>query len=77
MIEALACGLPVLAFDSGSIRELVDDHSGGILPYDADVWKLGIGIGKELPEVAGKILERLPEFCRNARNRAEIDVPIG
>jgi glycosyltransferase involved in cell wall biosynthesis len=71
VIEALACGLPVLAFDSGSIRELVDEHSGGILPYDADVWKLELASGKELPEVAEKIMGNLPEYRLNARKRAE------
>jgi glycosyltransferase involved in cell wall biosynthesis len=31
VIEALACGLPVIASDIGSIPELVDDHRTGLL----------------------------------------------
>jgi glycosyltransferase involved in cell wall biosynthesis len=71
VIEALACGLPVLAFDSGSIRELVDEECGGILPYDADVWKLELASGSGLPAVGSEILDRLPDYRLNARKRAE------
>ena len=33
VIEALACGLPVIAFDTGAIREIVDDSSGAVVAY--------------------------------------------
>jgi glycosyltransferase involved in cell wall biosynthesis len=29
MIEAMACGTPVIAFDSGAAREVVDDGADG------------------------------------------------
>jgi glycosyltransferase involved in cell wall biosynthesis len=38
VIEALACGLPVAAFDTGSLRELVPTGAGCIAPYGSDPW---------------------------------------
>src|SRR6185295_2938242 len=46
VIEALACGLPVVGFDSGSLKELVSEDAGRIVPYGADPWKL------ETPQIA-------------------------
>jgi glycosyltransferase involved in cell wall biosynthesis len=31
MIEAMACGTPVLAFDRGSVREVIDNGVSGII----------------------------------------------
>jgi glycosyltransferase involved in cell wall biosynthesis len=33
VIEALACGLPVLAFDTGALQELVVGDAGRVVPY--------------------------------------------
>ena len=35
-IEAMACGTPVIAFDRGSMRELIDDRATGRLALDED-----------------------------------------
>lgn len=40
VIEALACGLPVLAYDTGALNELVPAHAGRLVPYGGDPWKL-------------------------------------
>ena len=40
VIEALACGLPVVAFDTGALPEIVLDGSGLVVPYGGDPWKL-------------------------------------
>jgi glycosyltransferase involved in cell wall biosynthesis len=71
LIESLACGLPVLAFDSGAIRELIDNSCGGILPYDANIWKLEMADGSLLPFIGGKVLDDLSAYRRDARRRAE------
>lgn len=71
LIESLACGLPVLAFDSGAIRELIDNSCGGILPYDTDIWKLEMADGSLLPFIGGKVLDDLSAYRRDARRRAE------
>ncbi|MEY2403570.1 MAG: hypothetical protein QOD38_1121 [Acidimicrobiaceae bacterium] len=36
VVEAMACGTPVIAFDRGSMRELIDDHVTGMLVHDVD-----------------------------------------
>ena len=71
VIEALACGLPVLAFDSGAIRELVDSRSGTILPYDRDVWQLELADGSGLARSGSLVLDDLDAYRRQARLRAE------
>ncbi len=40
VIEALACGLPVVAFDTGALPELVQGDAGRIVPYGGDAWRL-------------------------------------
>ncbi|HEY3311148.1 MAG TPA: glycosyltransferase family 4 protein [Anaerolineales bacterium] len=71
VIEALACGLPVVAFDTGSLAELVPPEAGFIGPYGSNSWKL------EPPDVAGlvsgaeQVLQAWPAYSRAARARAE------
>jgi glycosyltransferase involved in cell wall biosynthesis len=71
VIEALACGLPVVSFDTGSLAELVTPEAGFIAPYGSDSWKL------EQPDVAGLaagaelVLKAWPKFSAGARQRAE------
>ena len=36
VVEAMACGTPVIAFDRGSMRELIDDTVTGMLVSDVD-----------------------------------------
>jgi glycosyltransferase involved in cell wall biosynthesis len=36
MIEAMACGTPVLAFDNGSVREVIDDGVTGFIVDDIE-----------------------------------------
>jgi len=71
VIEALACGLPVIGFDSGSLKELVTDDAGCIVPYGANPWKLETPDISALAAEAGKIFERQNQFRAAARTRAE------
>ena len=71
VIESLACGLPVVSFDTGSLSELVPPGCGFIAPYGSDSWKL------QPPDVAGlaagaeSVLKDWPKFSAAARKHAE------
>ena len=71
VIEALACGLPVIGFDSGSLKELVTDDAGCIVPYGANPWKLETPNIEALVASAGEVLEKQNQFRAAARRRAE------
>ena len=71
VIEALACGLPVLAYNTGALPELVQDGGGEVVAYGADPWQLESPDINPLAEAAVKILTRQQEYRTAARNRAE------
>lgn len=71
VIEALACGLPVIGFDSGSLKELVGDSAGVIVPYSGNPWKLETPDIFALAESASQVLEKQEQFRTSARKRAE------
>ena len=71
VIEALACGLPVAAFATGALPELVTGDSGRLVPYGGDPWKLGDPDLPALALAAGGILDDQPRFRAAARRRAE------
>jgi glycosyltransferase involved in cell wall biosynthesis len=71
VIEALACGLPVVSFDTGALPELVTGDSGRIAPYGGDSWRLDPPDVGGLARAAGEILSDLPRFRLAARLRAE------
>jgi len=71
VIEALACGLPVLAFDTGALPELVSPRAGQVIPYGGNPWQL------EPPDMGGaakgaaKIIQSGEEMRKAARQSAE------
>jgi glycosyltransferase involved in cell wall biosynthesis len=71
VIEALACGLPVVAFDTGSLAELVTPAAGRLVPYGGDPWKLDPPDVPALVQGAVEILQNQAEFRPAARRRAE------
>jgi glycosyltransferase involved in cell wall biosynthesis len=71
VIEALACGLPVLAFDTGALPELVTGDSGRVVAYGGDPWQLEAPDTPKLAEAAVEILTDQPRFRSGARARAE------
>ncbi|MBI5842798.1 MAG: glycosyltransferase family 4 protein [Chloroflexi bacterium] len=71
VIEALACGLPVVAFDTGALKELVIGNSGRIVPYGSDSWKIEKPDIPALAEAAVEILKDQPRFRSGARAQAE------
>jgi glycosyltransferase involved in cell wall biosynthesis len=71
VIEALACGLPVIGFETGSLRELVGEQAGRLVPYGGDPWKLEKPDVTALAEAAREVLEGQERFRSAARARAE------
>ena len=70
-IEALACGTPVVAFDTGALPELVAGGAGRVVPYGGDPWKLETPDLPALIQAALEILEDQERYRRAARARAE------
>ncbi len=71
VIEALACGLPVIGFETGALRELVGDQAGRLVAYGGDEWKLTPPDVSALVEAAKEVLQAQAQFRAAARARAE------
>lgn len=71
VIEALACGAPVVAFDTGSLKELVPPEAGIIVPYGSDPWNVGYPDDKSLSSAIMKIYDNWDVFSKGARLTAE------
>ena len=71
VIEALACGLPVVAFDTGALPELVTENAGRLSPYGGDTWKLDPPDMESLVQATLEVLGDQPRFRAGARARAE------
>lgn len=71
VIEALACGLPVIGFDTGSLSELVQGDAGRLVPYGANPWKLEPPDIPALAEAAVDVLDDQQRFRTSAREWAE------
>jgi glycosyltransferase involved in cell wall biosynthesis len=71
VIEALACGLPVVGFDTGSLSELVKGEAGRSIPYGANEWKLEEPDIAALAEAVTDVLQNQSHFRKAARECAE------
>ena len=71
VIEALACGLPVAAFATGALPEIVTGDSGRVVSYGGDPWKLDKPDIPALAQAAAEIFREQNRFRKAARQRAE------
>ncbi len=71
VIEALACGLPVVAYDTGALAELVQGGAGEVVPYGADYWRLQDPVIPPLASACARILQDNDPYRQKARQYAE------
>lgn len=71
VIEALACGLPVVAYDTGALNELVQESAGEVVPYGSDYWRLEQPVIAPLADACAKVLLNNSYYRSSARRRAE------
>ena len=71
VIEALACGLPVISYDTGALKELVTEDAGRIVGYGGDPWNLDAPDISALAEAAVDVIKNNDKYRKGARKRAE------
>ena len=71
VMEAMACGLPVVSFATGSLPELVMGNAGRIVPYGADHWNLEAPDFTPLYEAGMEVYKQQTKFRSAARKYAE------
>ena len=71
VIEALACGLPVVGYDTGALNEIVTEGSGELVPYGGDPWKLEAPGVTGLARAVEHVLDNMAAYRQAARQRAE------
>lgn len=76
VIEALACGLPVVSFDTGALKELVIGDAGRIVPYGSNSWNMEQPDIPALAAAAVEILANHASFSRHARAHAETSLGL-
>jgi glycosyltransferase involved in cell wall biosynthesis len=71
VIEALACGLPVLAYATGSLPEIITGNAGQVVPYGSNYWNLEKPDIQSLAKAGVELLTRQEEYRKPARRKAE------
>jgi len=71
VLEALACGLPVVAFATGALPELVTGDAGRLAAYGGDPWRLDAPDVEALGRAAQEVLHDQARFRPGARACAE------
>lgn len=71
VIEAMACGLPVVAFNTGALAEIVAEDAGRLEDYGSNPWCLEAPDFDGLAHATAEILSDQGHFRSAARKRAE------
>lgn len=74
--EALACGAPVVAFNTGSLPELVDETCGRIVPYGSNPWDLEYPDVKSLKQGIIEVFKDYNRYSNAAFNKANDDYSL-
>lgn len=71
VIEAMAAGLPVIGFDTGSLRDLVG-RGGEVVTFEGDPWRLEIPRNlEEIGEAGRQVFANWASYSQAARMEAE------
>jgi glycosyltransferase involved in cell wall biosynthesis len=70
VIEALSCGLPVVAMASGGLPELVDESSGVLIPVSEDFEELHYPTPDQVAEAVVTVKNNLSTYSKGARVKA-------
>ena len=76
VIEALSCGLPVAAYATGALPEMVSGDAGCVVPYGGDPWKLEPPATGALAAAVAQITRQQEKYRPGARARAETQFNI-
>lgn len=76
VIEAMACGLPVVAYATGAMPELVRNGSGVLADYGGNEWKLDKPDISALADSALEVLNNRNQYSLNARQHATAEFDI-
>ena len=76
VVEALACGLPVIGYETGALPELVENVSGIVVPYGGDYWKLESPDISSMVNAAVSVIDNQNQFRLAARARAEAALDV-
>lgn len=71
VIESLASGTPVIAYDTGALPELLEEKGGIIVPYGGDPWQIDQPDIPSLSEGTRSLINNLDAYRKSARERAE------
>lgn len=70
VIEALSCGLPVIGFDTGALKDVVG-KGGIVVPYGTDPWNLEFPVTEPLIDAAETVVRENAAYRSAARKQAE------
>jgi glycosyltransferase involved in cell wall biosynthesis len=71
VIEALACGLPVISYATGSLPEIITGNAGKVVPYGSNYWNLESPDIDTLADAAREVMANQVRYRAAARTRAE------
>lgn len=70
VIESLACGIPVIGFDTGALKELIGNTGGVAVDFGSDPWKLKMPKLENLKSGIDVILKDYSFYSQAARKLA-------
>lgn len=72
VIEALSASAPVVAFDTGAIRELIDDTCGKVVSYGSNPWNLQYPDVYSLIKAINSVFESYNKYSIGALKQFEL-----